>query len=185
MNHPDQPERIEYRMERSYEVTASPEQVWEVIATAKGISSWMAPTQLDPRVGGQVSFDLGDFISSGVVSDYVPNRRFAYEEPWPIADRPEDVSPDMAQWFGSIGVSLSEVYETLPLVTPIATEFLIEAASGGTCVLRVVTSAYGSGAEWENEFFDQMIASLGPVLNNLATRFPATVPLASRTGKAS
>jgi uncharacterized protein YndB with AHSA1/START domain len=170
MNRPDEPERVEHRMERSYEVPASPQQVWEVIATADGIASWMAPTQLDPRVGGQVSFDLGDFTSRGIVTDYTPSTRFAYEEPWPIAGRPEEIAPDMAQWFESIGVPLSEVYETLPLVTPIATEFLIEAGLGGTCVLKVVTSAYGTGAEWENEFFDQMIDSFGPLLDDLVAR---------------
>lgn len=174
MSNPEQPERTEHRMERRYELAASAEQVWEVIATADGISSWMAPTQLDPRAGGAVSFDLGDVTSNGVVTDYVPNQRFAYEEPWPIADRPEDLAPDMAQWFESVGVPLSEVYETLPRVTPIATEFLVEAASGGTCVLRVVTSAYGTGADWENEFFDQMAADFGPLLDDLAARFAVT-----------
>ena len=34
MNNPKQPGRVEYRAERSYEVTATPEQVWEAIATA-------------------------------------------------------------------------------------------------------------------------------------------------------
>ena len=31
MNNPKQPERVEYRAERSYEVTATPEQVWEAM----------------------------------------------------------------------------------------------------------------------------------------------------------
>ena len=171
MNLPDKPERVEHRMERAYAIAASPAEVWSVIATAEGISSWMVPTRLDPRVGGEVQFDLGDLTSTGVITSYAPNDRFAYEEPWPIADRPEDISPGMAEWFESIGVPLSDVYEGLAVVTPIAAEFLIEAESGGTCVLRVVTSAYGNGAEWENEFFDQMAASLGPMLDNLTTRF--------------
>jgi uncharacterized protein YndB with AHSA1/START domain len=171
MNLPDEPDRVEHRTERVYSIAASPAEVWSVIATADGISSWMVPTRLDPRVGGEVQFDLGDFTSTGVITGYTPDDRFAYEEPWPIADRPEDISPEMAEWFETIGVPLSDVYEGLALVTPIATEFLIEAESGGTCVLRVVTSAYGTGAEWENEFFDQMVASLGPILDNLTTRF--------------
>ncbi|WP_382308003.1 SRPBCC domain-containing protein [Herbiconiux sp. UC225_62] len=179
MNRPDEPDptdepnRVEHRLERRYDVPAGPEQVWAVIATADGITSWMAPTQLDPRVGGAVSFDLGDFTSHGVVTDYTPSARFAYEEPWPIADRPEDIAPDMVEWFESLGVPLSQVYETLPRVTPIATEFLIEAGSGGTSVLRVVTSAYGTGADWENEFFDQMAESFAPLLDALAARFAA------------
>ena len=167
----DQPDRVEHRMERTYEVTATPEQVWDAIATADGISAWMVPTRLDPQVGGEVSFDLGGFWLSGVVTDYTPNRRFAYEEPWPIADRAEDIPAEMVEWFKAMGVPLSEVYRDLSSATPIATEFLVESASGGSCVIRVVTSAYGSGADWENEFFAQMIADVIPIFDNLARHF--------------
>lgn len=175
MNDSDQPGRVEHRAERSYELAATPEEIWTAIATAEGISSWMVPTRLDPRVGGEVSFDLGEFISTGVVTDYTPNLRFAYEEPWPIPDRPEDVPPRMLEWFDRIGVPLSEVYEGLPLPTPVATEFLIEAASGGTCVVRIVTSAYGSGADWENEFFTEMVGSTVPIWDGLAAHFSAAL----------
>ncbi len=60
-----EPERVEHRVEHRYEVAASPEDVWEAIATAGGISSWMVPARLDPRIGGEVSFDLGEFTSTG------------------------------------------------------------------------------------------------------------------------
>jgi len=167
---PDQPDRVEHRMERTHEVTATPEQVWDAIATADGISAWMVPTRLDPQIGGEVSFDLGEFRTTGVVTDYTPNQRFAYEEPWPISTE-EPIPADMVKWFDSIGVPLSEVYRTLPSITPIATEFLIEAGSGGSCVIRVVSSSYGSGADWENEFFAEMVAGWGALLDNLATHF--------------
>ncbi len=75
----------------------------------------------------------------------------------------------MVEWFNAIGVPLSEVYRGLSSVTPIATEFLIESGSGGSCVIRVVTSAYGSGADWENEFFTEMVAGWGTILDNLAS----------------
>ncbi len=168
---PDRSDRAEHRMERTVEVAATPEQVWNAIATAEGISAWMVPTRLDPQIGGSVSFDLGGFTSTGVVTDYTPNQRFAYEEPWPIADKVEDLPAAMAEWFDTIGVPLSQVYDDLPSVTPIATEFLIESASGGSCVIRVVTSAYGSGADWENEFFTEMVAGWGELLDNLASHF--------------
>jgi uncharacterized protein YndB with AHSA1/START domain len=168
---PEQPARVEHRMERTYEVAATPEEVWEAIATADGISAWMVPTQLDPRIGGEVSFDLGELQLAGVVTDYTPNHRFAYEEPWPIPDQLEAVPAEMVEWFKSIGVPLSQVYDDLSSVTPIATEFLIESASGGSSVIRVVTSAYGSGADWENEFFAEMIAGVIPMFDNLATHF--------------
>ena len=38
-------------------------------------------------------------------------------------------------------------------------------------MIRVVTSAYGSGADWENEFFAEMIADVIPMFDNLATHF--------------
>ena len=63
MTNPDQPDRVEHRMERTYEVAATPEQVWDAIATADGISAWMVPTRLDPQIGGEVSFDVGEFWS--------------------------------------------------------------------------------------------------------------------------
>jgi uncharacterized protein YndB with AHSA1/START domain len=168
---PDQPDRVEHRMERTCEVAATPEEVWDAIATADGISAWMVPTRLDPQIGGEVSFDLGGFTSTGVVTDYTPHQRFAYEEPWPIADRVEDIPATMVEWFDTIGAPLSQVYDDLSSVSPIATEFLIESASGGSCVIRVVSSAYGPGADWENEFFAEMVAGWGELLDNLGTHF--------------
>jgi uncharacterized protein YndB with AHSA1/START domain len=153
---PAQPDRVEYRMDRVYEVAASPEQVWDAIATADGIAAWMVPTRLEPRIGGEVSFDLGDFTSTGVVTDYTPNRRFAYEEPWPVADH------------------MPTAHHDLSSITPIATEFLIESASGGSCVIRVVSSAYGSGADWEKEFFDEMVEGWILMLDNLAAHLDKT-----------
>lgn len=177
MNSPDHPDGVEHRAERSYEIPASPEQVWEAIATAGGISSWMVPARLDPRVGGEISLDLGEFTSSGTVTAYALHHRFAYEEPWPVAERAEDVPPGMIEWFDRVGVPLSQVQEDLTHATPVATEFLIEAASGDSCVVRIVTSAYGSGADWENEFFSQMVASTAPIWDRLAAHFGTAVPM--------
>ena len=87
-----------------------------------------------------------------------------------IADQVEAIPAAMVEWFNATGVPLSEVYDDLASVTPIATEFLIESASGGSCVIRVVTSAYGNGADWENEFFAEMVAGWGELLDKLATR---------------
>ena len=173
MTNPDQPDRVEHRSERTYELAATPEQVWDAIATADGMSAWMVPTRLDPQIGGEVSFDLGGLRSNGVVTDYTPNRRFAYEEPWPLGERAEDLPASMAEWFETIGVPLSDVYRDLALASPIATEFLIESSSGGTCVIRVVTSAYGSGADWENEFFSEMVDGWAALLENLAAQLNA------------
>jgi uncharacterized protein YndB with AHSA1/START domain len=146
MTTPDVPLRVEVE----FEVPGTPELVWDAIATADGISAWMVPTDLDPQVGGAVSFDVG-FWSHGIVTDYTPPTRFAYAEPWPIAGHMPTADADLSS------------------LTPIATEFLVESASGGSCVIRVVMGAYGSGADWENEFFDDMIEGVIPLLDNLAT----------------
>ena len=74
----------------------------------------------------------------------------------------------MLQWFESIGASLPDVHRDLASASPIATEFLIESASGGSCVIRVVTSAFGLGGDWEHEFFTEMAASWIPILDKLA-----------------
>ncbi len=162
----NEPDRVEHRLERTYEVAATPEQVWEAIATADGLSAWMVPARLDPQVGGEVWFDYGDVTSTGVVTTYTPNERFGYEEPWPIsADAP--IPAGMLQWFDAIGAALADVKRDLTSVGPIATEFLIESASGGSCVLRVVTSSYGTGSDWENEFFAEMVAGWAILLDNL------------------
>lgn len=157
---PDQPDRAEHRMERTYEIDVTPEQVWDAIATAEGISTWMVPTRLDQQTGGEVSFDHGDFVSNGYVTDYSPPRRFAYEEPWPMTE-------EMRDWVATVAGHEPPTDHDLSLLTPIATEFLVESASGGSCVIRVVTSAFGSGADWENEFFAEMVDGWASILDNL------------------
>lgn len=152
-DHAAQPARVEHRMERTYEVPATPDEVWDAIATADGIAAWMVPTRLDPQIGGAVSFDVGGFWSHGIVTDYAPTRRFSYAEPWPSEPGMPTADRDLSS------------------VSPIATEFLVEAASGGTSVIRVVSSAYGSGADWEQEFFDEMIEGWSVMLDNLAAHF--------------
>ena len=149
MTTPNIPHRVEYELE----VPGSPEQVWQAIATAEGVSAWMVPTVLEPRVGGALRFDMGpDTSSHGRVTGYEEPRRLEYEEDW-------------ATLVGQDGSG----------VTPLVTEFLVEARSGGTCVVRVVTSAFGSGADWENEFFAEMDRGWAPMLDNLRlylTHFP-------------
>lgn len=136
---------VPYRFEVELTVSGSPEQVWQAIATAEGISGWMMSTELEPREGGAMRFEMGpDMESVGKVTAYEPSRRFVYEEDWArLVGQPADS------------------------VSPMATEFLIEAQSGGTCVVRVVTSAYGTGADWENEFWVDMGTGWAPMLDNL------------------
>ena len=141
MTTPDVP----YRLELELTVPGTPDQVWHAIASASGVTAWMVPAEFEARVGSPLTFHMGpDDVSKGQVTAYEPTRRFAYEEDW-------------ATLTGHAGAD----------VTPLVTEFLVEARSGGTCVVRVVTSAFGSGEDWEDEFFEEMQRGWVPMLDNL------------------
>jgi uncharacterized protein YndB with AHSA1/START domain len=140
MTSPDVPHRLEI----SVEVPGTPEQVWAAIATGPGISSWFLPTDLDEREGGAVVAHMGDTDAPGTVTGWDPPRRFVYEE---------------AEWAAMGG-------HPDATVTPLVSEFVVEARSGGTCVVHVVSSAFGTGADWENEFLDEMARYWAPYFRN-------------------
>jgi uncharacterized protein YndB with AHSA1/START domain len=145
---------IPLRMDISFELAGSPEQVWDAIATANGISSWFLPTEMEEREGGAFCMYMGDHASSaGTVTGWDPPHRLVIEE------------PDWATLTGHDPAS----------VTPMITEFVVEARSGGMCTLRVVTSAFGRGEGWEQEFFTSMETYWRPYFDNLRrylTSFP-------------
>jgi uncharacterized protein YndB with AHSA1/START domain len=120
---------VPYRLEFSVEVPGTPEQVWQAIATAKGMSAWFLPTEMEEREGGSLHFTMGpEMGSDGQVTGWDPPRRIVYEEDW-------------AALMGKDPDALS----------PLTSEFLVEAQSGGTCVVRVTSSGFGTGAAWESE----------------------------------
>jgi uncharacterized protein YndB with AHSA1/START domain len=128
-----------------FEVPGTPEQVWQAIATGPGITSWFATSEVEEREGGAVAFHMGGGIeSSGRVTVWDPPARFAYEEP-----------------------------EWLPPAPPLATEFIIEARSGGTCVVRIVHSLFASSDDWDDQLssFETGWASLFNVLRLYLTHF--------------
>jgi uncharacterized protein YndB with AHSA1/START domain len=144
---------VPLRLEMTFELPGSVEQVWQAIATANGISSWFLRTDIEERAGGALLIHMGDSESEGTVTRWEPPHRLVYEE------------PDWAELSGHQGAP----------VTPMVSEFLVEAKSGGSCVLRVVSSAYGTGADWENEFFEEMGKQWAPFFDNLRlylTEFP-------------
>lgn len=121
------------------EVPGTPEQVWDAIATGPGVTSWMHPTEIEPRAGGRYAYDMGGGMNdSGTVTDWSSPRRFATEgvEWTPHQDAP---------------------------AAKLATEWLVEARDGGSCVVRLVMSGFGMGEAWDNEIqgmSDGMRASL-------------------------
>src|SRR4051794_3673763 len=136
---------VPYRLEFSVEVVGTPEQVWDAVATAKGMGAWFLPTEMEEREGGSLHFTMGpEMGSDGRVTDWDPPRRIAYEEDW-------------AALMGKDPDSLS----------PLTSEFLVEAQSGGTCVVRVTSSGFGIGAAWEPEWWDTLAAGWMPFFDNL------------------
>ena len=103
------------------EVPGTPEEVWDAIATGPGISSWFVNTEIDGDRMTQHHGNGFDMTSRITASDRP--RRFAYEN---------DFQPT------------PEAESSL-----VATEFLVEARSGGTCVVRLVQSGFGTGDAWE------------------------------------
>jgi uncharacterized protein YndB with AHSA1/START domain len=105
------------------EVPGTPEQVWEAIASGPGVSAWFVPTDIDARVGGKIisHFGPGMDATATITEIDVPHRL--------VAD-----CPDFAQGGPTV-----------------ATEWIVEAKDGGTCVVRVVHSLFASTDDWDNQ----------------------------------
>jgi len=113
----------EFEGRNEVDLAATPEQVWEAIATGPGIDSWfLGRNQVEPGEGGTVRTAFGDYAPESTVTAWEPPRRFAYR-----SGRAED---------GRF----------------IAYEFLVEGRGGGSTVLRMVTSGFVPGDDWEDEF---------------------------------
>jgi uncharacterized protein YndB with AHSA1/START domain len=109
---------------RRIELDATPEQVWEAIATGPGISAWFVPHEVQERAGGAVSARFGGgFDATGEVRAWEPGRRFGYG----AAEPPPDGAADYAY------------------------EFLVEGRDGGGTVLRFVQSGFLDEG-WEDEY---------------------------------
>lgn len=149
MTTPKNSSRESRRIELEVEVPGTPEEVWEAIATGPGISAWLHPTEVEQRQGGAFSFDmgLGSGRHYGTVTGWDPPRRFVQEVDW-------------------------QASESAPAAR-LATEWHVEARDGGTCVVRLVMSGFGSGAAWDEEIdglSQGMQAALDSLRNYLVAR---------------
>lgn len=116
MSHP-------YQIAKEFEFDATPEQVWDAIATGPGIDAWfMGHSEVEPKEGGDVTFTLGDFTTVGTVTAWEPRKRFSYRS----ADLPD----------GSF----------------MAFDYMIEGRDGGSTVLRMVQSGVLDQTSWEGEY---------------------------------
>ena len=145
----------ERTIELSVEVVGRPEEVWAAIATGAGASAWLHHTEVEGRDGGRFAFDMGigtGLNDSGTVTAWEPPRRFATGG---VRWEPAEAAPP----------------------AELATEWTVEARDGGTCVVRMVMTGFGSGAAWDNEI-DGMSSGLRAALNGLRAH------LAGRAAKA-
>jgi uncharacterized protein YndB with AHSA1/START domain len=129
MTKPNQQSPKQRTIENAIEVSGTPEEVWQAIATGPGITSWFMPAEVEEREGGTVAFDMGTgMAASGVVRVWDPPRRIAYEEQW-------------TDYGGSA-------------IGTLASEFAVEARAGGTCVVRLVSNLFTSSGDWDKELDD-------------------------------
>jgi uncharacterized protein YndB with AHSA1/START domain len=135
----------EFEIREEIALDATPEQVWDAIATGPGIDSWfMGHTELAAGEGGRNRLDLGGFVQESTVTGWEPGKRFAFRG---------DDAPDG---------------------TFMAFEYLIEGRAGSSTVLRFVHSGLLGGDDWEAEY-DALKAGNLMYLRNLALvlkRFP-------------
>jgi uncharacterized protein YndB with AHSA1/START domain len=106
------------------EVPGTPEEVWQAIATGPGISAWFVPTVFQERAGQPISVTMSfgpGMDAEAKVTEWNPPHRFSAE--------------------GDLG----------PGSPPMATEWIVEARAGGTCIVRVVHSLFASTDDWDNQ----------------------------------
>ena len=105
------------------EVPGTPEEVWEAVASGPGITAWFVPARVDGRLGGTCELDFGPGVG-------VETARITAWEP------PRRLVAEVAA-------------EGRPAF---AMEWLVEARDGGTCVVRLINSGFGSGDEWDAQY---------------------------------
>jgi uncharacterized protein YndB with AHSA1/START domain len=106
-------------------VPGTPEEVWQAIATGPGLSSWFVPTEFHERDGVPVTLTM--HFGPGMddvarVTAWDPPRRYSAES--------EGLGPN---------------------APTLGTEWIVEARTGGTCLVRVVQSLFTDTDEWDNQ----------------------------------
>ena len=105
-----------------FEFEVDPEVVWDAISTGPGLSSWFMGATEVDLDAGTVRTTMGDFAQESEIVAHEPGRRFSFRGA---------ESPD-GRFF--------------------AMEFLVEARESGSTVLRMVSSGFLPGDDWEDEY---------------------------------
>ncbi len=153
----------EFKVSKEIALDASPEQVWEAVATGRGLDAWfMGSNEVEPRVGGTTRCTMGRYSEEGMVTAWEPHKRFAYRS------REGDDGSFMAF------------------------EYVIDGRDEGRTVLRLVQSGFMS-ADWEAEYealnkgWDMYLRTIGQYLTyfpgQTATPISAQGPQAAGEGQ--
>ena len=111
-----------FELSHEIEVDASPEEVWEAIATGPGVDAWfMGRNEIEPREGGATRMAFRGSTEEATVTAWEPPTRFASRTP-----QGED---------GSLH----------------AFEYIVEGRHQGSTVVRWVHSGF-LGENWEKEY---------------------------------
>jgi uncharacterized protein YndB with AHSA1/START domain len=110
-------------VEAEADVPGTPEQVWNAIATGPGISQWFVPSELEGRIGGT---SVSHFSADGSMD------AVATITAW------EPLKRFVAEAPGASGT--------------VATEWTVEAKSGGLCTVRVVHRWFATSDDWDDQF---------------------------------
>ena len=66
-----------FEITKDVEVGATPEEVWEAIATGPGMDSWfMGQSEVEPREGGRARWSIGGYTEDSTVTIWDPPKRF-------------------------------------------------------------------------------------------------------------
>ena len=108
------------------EVPGTPEEVWQAIATAAGVTSWFVPTRTEHDADGTPTKMICNFgpgmDSISTITEWNPPHLFASD------------SKDLG--------------EEAPVV---ATQWIVEARDNTTCIVRVVHSLFASTDDWDDQ----------------------------------
>lgn len=136
----------EFEIAKQVRLPADPDAVWDAVATGPGIDSWFMGRHEVDADARRVRFRLGEFTSEAEITEWEPPHRFAYR----AAPAPD----------GSFD----------------AFEFLVEAAEGGTSVLRFIHHGF-TAQDWGGEYhegfsrgWDMYLHTLGQLLSHFPDR---------------
>jgi uncharacterized protein YndB with AHSA1/START domain len=111
-----------FEIAQEIEVEATPQQVWEAIATGPGWDSWfMGRNEIEPREGGRTRWSIGGYTAESTVTAWDPPKRF-------VTTGLESPDGSMHQF-----------------------EYRTEGREGGRTAIRYVHSGM-LGGDWEAEY---------------------------------